>query len=223
MFNGTERPEIHQVLESRVRLKALFESLGFGRFMSADEQIHWQNASRSAMVGGSVAISQPDGSFKEYVYCTFDDKDYHKNEDGIFVYDSDHRLRQCDDPEVRRSFEKLETEDRKINQSRDWIAKQYAEGDSILEEILRMHLDFTCGKIEPFSYEGILFFQLGRNSSHEFFVGIRNGKTYRMSTGEEYDPETPDSDADAELPESRYAHHVVELESDQDWGYVGHF
>lgn len=152
ILNGTEKPEIDQVLESRKGIKTLLQSGHDRRFMSADEQIHWRYASS------------------------------------------------------RQSYGPM------ASQSRAWIAKQYAEGDVALEEILKVHLDFTSGRIYPVSHAGILFFQVGENSTHEFYAGTRDGKMYSLS----YDESEEDGQHDG-------SYHLSELEPGKGLGYVGHF
>jgi len=222
ILNGTVKPKVDHALESRKRIKILIQSYQDRRLMSADEQIHWQNASRSHGSAGTSCIFSGDGSrVHGDMYC-FDGKEYIQSEEG--VYDSESRV-FISDATVKESIAKLEAEDKKINQSRDWIAKQYSEGDSTLEMILRAHLEFEGGKIHPYSHEGILFFQVGQNSSHQFYVGTRDGKTYRLSVGEEYDEaeEGDDEDGNHKDPIGRTAYNVSELGPEEGWGYVGHY
>jgi hypothetical protein len=184
--------------------------------MSADEQIRWRDAIRQRSVSGTVSFISSKGVRGPFLYYDFDGKEYLKNQDGVFVYDSERNPIPCEEPNVLASIEKLEADDQRIADARFQIAKDYAEGDPVLEEILKIHLEFTSGNIEPIAHGGILFFQVGRNASHEFYAGTRDGKRYVLAGGEksEYD-----ENGDTISSEHQYSLREV----GENWGYIGHF
>ncbi len=74
------------------------------------------------------------------------------------------------------------------------FARDNSENDLVLAEILLCHLSYNWGKgrnprtpriDEPHVVNGIKFWCVGHNSSHEFYVGTDgNGKRFRYSVGE---------------------------------------
>jgi hypothetical protein len=62
--------------------------------------------------------------------------------------------------------------------------------DPLLQDVYSSHLWFICNddwKLEePRIHEGVAFYQVGRNSSHEFYKGVKDGKRYRGSCGDTY-------------------------------------
>jgi|SRR3989344_4695284 len=66
------------------------------------------------------------------------------------------------------------------------LAKLLANGDVILEEVLLWNMHFYGGRAPsaPTKRKGIYFWMVGRNASHQFEAGMKNGKRYRYSFGE---------------------------------------
>jgi hypothetical protein len=74
------------------------------------------------------------------------------------------------------------------------VARDRSNGDPVLEEVLLMHLHYNWGKghnpltpriDEPHIINGVKFWRVGHNSSHEFYVGTDgNGKRFHYSVGE---------------------------------------
>lgn len=74
------------------------------------------------------------------------------------------------------------------------VARENSGGDLVLEEVLTMHLHYNWGKgrsprtpriSEPHVIDGVKFWCVGHNASHEFYVGTDgNGKRFRYSVGE---------------------------------------
>jgi hypothetical protein len=62
--------------------------------------------------------------------------------------------------------------------------------DLLLRDVYSSHLWFLCDDRweieEPRIHEGVPFYQVGRNSSHEFYMGTKDGKRYKADCGEEY-------------------------------------
>ena len=74
------------------------------------------------------------------------------------------------------------------------MARQNSGGDTVLEEIFLMNLHYNWGKgrnprkpriDEPHVVNGVKFWCVGHNASHEFYVGTDgNGKRFRYSVGD---------------------------------------
>lgn len=105
------------------------------------------------------------------------------------------------------------------------VAKRESKGNPLLEEVLLKHLRYEWGKgIEsdapqidpPTEVDGVKFWRVGHNASHEFYAGIDgNGKRFVRAIGEgvcENEDDIP------ELEES-----ITEVTGSEGWGYVGHF
>jgi hypothetical protein len=206
-----EELEFRKIVDDlRPRLKRLIQKRHEGHgWMSAEEQIKWQDAARPRMIAAQSEMASPDGLWDDFFSYLFDDHEYLKGRKGIFIQDENGNLAPCDDPKIRSSVEMLEAEDRKVCDARARLAIRYSEGDPILERILWIHLEFNGGRIDPHPHEGILFFSVGRNASHQFSVGVKDGKCYVYSIGES-------------SREGEWEEEVREVASD-NWGYVGHF
>lgn len=98
-------------------------------------------------------------------------------------------------------------------------AKQAAYGDETFEHILRVAMEYagvkSVEKLYPHIENNIAFFQVGRNASHEFYLGRRDGETWKMSIGEG-------------MEEDEYGipvldKHIRKLGPDESFGYCGHF
>ena len=66
--------------------------------------------------------------------------------------------------------------------------------DRLMQSVLRMSREFNDGYLcAPCQKEGIDFYPVGRNASHEFYLGVKDGRMYRMAIGEDsyetYKPE----------------------------------
>ena len=71
------------------------------------------------------------------------------------------------------------------------VARDSSGGDTVLEEVLTMHLRYNRGKgrnpriSKPHVVNGVKFWCVGHNASHEFYVGTDgSGKRFRYSVGE---------------------------------------
>ncbi len=71
--------------------------------------------------------------------------------------------------------------DMNVHVARMKLAEKQSDGNDILAEALRWHLAFTGGAVQPLEKDGITFYQVGRNASHEFFVGFKDGQRYVLS------------------------------------------
>lgn len=84
---------------------------------------------------------------------------------------------------IRSIIEKQIEEDNDIERARAELAKIESRGDRIKFEILLMHLWFTGGIMEEGENkkDGIEFYQVGRNASHNFYCGVKDGQRYVAS------------------------------------------
>ena len=77
------------------------------------------------------------------------------------------------------------------------VAREHANGDPIVEEVLLWHLHYNWGKgnkpcrphiDSPSEINGVKFWRVGHNASHEFYLGTDgNGKRFRRAVGESLD------------------------------------
>ncbi|GEM_PF-5521025 len=105
---------------------------------------------------------------------------------GVFAERSDWRYVRVSDPVALSDIAAKIVADQETAQARDAYVAEIAGGDALLREVVRRHLDFTGGVVvEPYEREsGIRFYQVGRNVSHDFFIGTKDGKCYVLSCGE---------------------------------------
>ena len=89
--------------------------------------------------------------------------------------------------------------------------KLLSDGDDILREIICFHLSYRkC--IDSVVHDGIVFYRVGHNSTHEYYLGRKNGETWKYVVGES-------------LREDKWGIPLVEYRMAQvtDFGYCGHF
>jgi hypothetical protein len=67
------------------------------------------------------------------------------------------------------------------------LARLCYRGDKRAEQIFRRNMYFRNGEVdrEPKVVQGIIFYQVDQNESHCFYAGLKNGKLFRCSIGEE--------------------------------------
>lgn len=101
----------------------------------------------------------------------------------------------------------------KLANKREFVAKAIALDDSILANIIYSHMEYM-GSLQPCATirDGIEFYCLGHNASHEFYLGRKNGETWKYVIGESIEE---DEDGYPKV-ESR----VTKVD---DIGYCGHF
>jgi hypothetical protein len=167
-----------------------------------------------------VAISTADGYIEGDEYC-IGYIDY-KNPGDVYlvtsiwnVYDKtapSPLWNRQHDKDIVAEIREQKAKDLFILQARDWLVIEMSEGDEILEGIYKMHIRYNSGEIDdPDIYQGVPFWPVGRNASHEFYLGVSNGQRYRMSEGYEYD----DAGIGGNVRSSRPV---------EDFhGYMGHF
>lgn len=77
------------------------------------------------------------------------------------------------------------------------LVEEAANGNEMLHKVLRASIDFNNGFLQkPSQKEGIDFYPVGRNASHEFYLGVKDGKLFSLSSGEDsyiqYQPGDPE-------------------------------
>jgi len=107
-----------------------------------------------------------------------------------------------------------------IYSSRDKVVEILSENNELLAKVLRIHMEYNNGSVctDPIVEQGIKFYIVGHNASHEFYLGVKDGKVYRMSYGGEYD-----YDEENDESESRFGSNILEIDLSKGLGYVGHF
>jgi hypothetical protein len=100
--------------------------------------------------------------------------------------------------------------------SAEEVSAELAKDDAILAEVLMWHMRHSgvAEPDKPHEVDGIPFYCVGHNASHEFYAGTKDGKRYRYSVGESCEVEEFDLPKIDRSP-------VTEV---PDWGgYYGHF
>jgi hypothetical protein len=156
-------------------------------------------------------------------YFYIEDKRYvwdERHDGSVFDGETDEVI--TDEKIISTIRAKLE-EDWEISSARDKIADVLSNQNPVLTKILRLHLEYESARAgdfynknfdcRPCKRNGIDFYEVGHNATHHFYLGIKDGKVYKLSTYYDYDPETG-KHIDEE--------HIHEVTGD-DWGYIGHF
>lgn len=102
-------------------------------------------------------------------------------------------------------------------------------GDENIMRILKENVNYHKGSLsEPRVKDGIPFWTLGHNSSHQFSIGCKDGQFYKYSIGEygcpKCDGEGCDYSDESEncMNGIEYREHITKIDGD-DWGYCGHY
>jgi len=110
------------------------------------------------------------------------------------------------------------------------VASENSNGDPVVEEILLLNLMYNWGKgnnphtpwiDKPHVVNGVKFWRVGHNASHEFYVGTDGtGKRFRYSVGESctVDTEGRPLEEDGIPGIDEYFAEVANF-----YGYLGHF
>ena len=95
-------------------------------------------------------------------------------------------------------------------------AKEMAGGDHILEQILRISMEYH-NSTEVISQDdgGVLFYCVGHNATHYFSLGRKDGKTYKLAIGE--------SDEVDQYDTPLMSKRMSKLAQADGFGYIGHF
>ncbi|MFH1430355.1 MAG: hypothetical protein ABIG71_02405 [Candidatus Uhrbacteria bacterium] len=115
----------------------------------------------------------------------------HVTEDGsVFVYDEERIGDQCHipvtDPELLATVARMRAEDEAIIDAREALVRERANGDEVLAEVLSRHVEYQNGRVDesPRVHDGVTFYIVGRNASHEFYAGAKDGRRFVMSYGD---------------------------------------
>lgn len=120
------------------------------------------------------------------------------------LYKGDYGDQKINNELIKGALQAFYEHDKKLEDQREQeildCAKEIAQGNELLEGILQCHLAMnSTTTANPYSIEtaGIRtaknvqalpekmdFYRVGRNASHEFYLGIDNGKVYGYSSGE---------------------------------------
>jgi len=98
------------------------------------------------------------------------------------VYDHATRTEITDDAVVSAVMTLID-QDKETLAAREAFAVEMSNGDPILARVLTWHLWFNTSLGNPYRVEGVDFYEVGRNSSHQFYAGVKDGQRYRMSSG----------------------------------------
>lgn len=134
-----------------------------------------------------------------------------KKNGKVIIY-IDEKGDEITDPATIKLVLNAAKENEEIREARKNHAIELAQGDQDLQEILEWHMEYSNGPINPFEEDGITFYQVGRNSSHEFYAGIKDGKKYRLTVGE--------SGLEDEDGEVLFESKISEVD---EWDYMGHY
>jgi len=112
------------------------------------------------------------------------------------IFRGENTLVQVHDQAIIDEILNQATQDFLIYASRRYLAEEEAGGDDTLYRILIMSINYAGGVIdepEYHDYDGVSipFWEVGRNSSHEFYYGYleSTGQLYKMSSCYDYNEE----------------------------------
>jgi hypothetical protein len=133
------------------------------------------------MVSERVSMYDPKEGEEEKVFEKYKGKIYDR-ENNTFL---NNETAQPVMAEVNKQVE----EDKTVEQAREEKAMALANGDETLEQILLANINYDDGKTvdKPVQSQGINFYQVGRNSTQDFFLGVKDGQRYERTVydGEE--------------------------------------
>lgn len=201
------------VLDGR---NVLIDTSGQVVFGQTDYALTKELAARHPNWCSQCEIPESDG-YTRYTKFEFEDQYYYVSGAGEVFIENNLVMSKVEDPCVVLEVLKLVEEDKTITEARDRMAELLSKGDEKLTAILRWHTEFNSGHIDtcPTVKAGIAFYQVGRNASHEFYLGVKDGKVYGCSVGEGcYDNETGQYELDESEP------YEVDLNNP---GYMGHY
>ena len=97
-------------------------------------------------------------------------------------------------PSSMTKAERQQAAEEKVLGRLEQVARDNSGDDPVLAEVLLMHLHYNWGKgnnprtpwiDEPHVVNGVKFWRVGHNASHEFYAGTDgSGKRFRYSVGE---------------------------------------
>lgn len=173
---------------------------------------------------GYAMIQTEDGWITGLVYRLLDHS-YLRTEAGMWI-ENDGDQTPITDARTVQLLTGLHAAEMEIIEEWKRHAAAMSQGDPILSEILLMNIAYTNGSLdEPVIHEGVPFWVVGHNASHEFSAGVQGGIRYRRSfCGGEYIPcKCGPTDCNCQPqfePDEEYMH---ALAPDEPWGYIGHY
>lgn len=168
---------------------------------------------------GQAAIVNPETGEDVYgfLYTIGEDENtkeylYDAENDTVWLYGWSDEVKLITDPEIIKNIKEQVEKDQEIDKARQQVA-ELLSAKVELQQILRWHMEYTRGGIRPTEKDGIVFYQVGHNASHEFYAGYKDGQLYEYTCGESWEPED-----NPNLPGiSEYVRPV------EEFGYMGHF
>ena len=130
----------------------------------------------------------------------------------------------------------LQSEEARLQDAFDDMHAEAAKytKDKNLEKVIVAHMAYESKggmrKIyEPHSseHDGIDFYRVGHNASHEFYMGYKDGKFYAGSFGDSYVGPREGCDCDSLTICEDEGHIIWEFSHrevpEHNWGYLGHY
>lgn len=160
---------------------------------------------------GHSSLSLENGDHLSGTCYTIDEMTYlvaedEKHEGKIYDMNKDVFV---EDPSIINKVKNLSEKDASIKEARKQRAEQLAGGDEDLEHVYYWNMEYSNGDVDkkPLKKDEIDFYQVGRNASHDFFVGVKDGKKYRLS-----------------FMSGEFNEDSLQKEEINDWeGYFGHY
>jgi hypothetical protein len=209
-----------EIEKGRAKIHSLLWGDGTKTKPPKHEEALWGKAATCYAKRSTFFSINGDGSsFSGESYCV-DDTDFAVSDsDGdVYFKSGNGNYEFVTNPEIRKLVLGLRERDHEISIARSAIAQLYSEGDPILGEAIRMHLEFSDGRLQPFFFQGIPFFKVGRNATHEFYAGAKDGKRQVLCCWTAYDRDE-NGNADGETERTDFSLD----EAGEEWGYIGHF
>lgn len=114
------------------------------------------------------------------------------DDDGNLFFDTEGKQPVADEHITTLVTQQM-LQDSRVFDARIKLSEQHSGGSGLLARALRWHLDYNGGEIHPLNKDGINFYQVGRNASHQFFVGYNDGKQFVLSVCCDWDEEQQDT------------------------------
>jgi len=131
---------------------------------------------------GSYPVAGTDERVAGDLYGIDDKKFLLTNERRPRVYvENDNRF-VGQDEELYQKVLAMEQHDYDVAKARDKYAVELAKGDEVLVLVYRYALEYGNGQIEdPMERDGVTLYKVGRNASHDFYLGSKDGKLYKAA------------------------------------------
>jgi len=132
--------------------------------------------------------------------------------DKVFDYDEARETLEDVLPPVKNSEEilpqikALMAQDEETEQLRKNKALELADGDEVLASVFYANIEYNNGILSTATIvDGIPFYRVGHNASHDFYMGYKDGQRYRYSYG--YDDEKEPKPVAVDTFKGYYGHY----------------